>query len=231
MKTKNIIGIAIAGVLILGSGLYVYYNAVIPKGRAIGKIEIPPIEAPSIDKIFRAADINGDKLAEIILLKKTSSGTNEIYIIDNKGNCLDGWPKEAANPAVGDINNDGYKEIIDIRDNKVCAYDQFGIQINGFPKTVDNNPVTNPALIDLDKDDSLKIMWGSKEPGPCINALSGGGYMMPGWPKEIVTRENADDALKQANAQMPMAVADINNDGKTEVVVFAYNRIYVLAAE
>lgn len=232
MKTKSLMFLVTCLVCVAAAGgVYVFYKAIPPKGKAIGEVKKILPEIPEVNKIFKIADLNNDNLAEIILLRKTSSGTNRIYIIDNQGNCFDGWPKEVGTPAIGDVNNDGYKEIIDIRGDKVYAYDRFGMQINGFPKILDNKSVTIPALIDLDKDNFLKIMWGSMEPGPCINVLNGYGYMMPGWPKEIVTRENADDILKQSNMRMPMAVADINNDTKTEVVVLAYDRIFVLAAE
>lgn len=221
MKTNyRIISIILALTFIVG-GVYVYYRAIPPKGKATGIVELPEQGLRKIDKVFKLADINNDRLAEIILLKTFSEDMSRLYLLDVRGNLFIGWPQDGKCPAIGDVNNDGYKKIIDILDNKIYVYDQSGVQLSGFPVNLEKQSATPPVLADLDNNGALEIICGSNMPMPVINVVDGNGYFLEGWQEKIV--------MPTAKTGYPFSLAagDINNDGEVEIVALASDRIFV----
>lgn len=226
MKIKTSIIFLVAAVIaIFAGGIYVYYKAIPPKGKATGVLEVAKAELKEIDKIFKLADINNDKLAEIILLKKLEGGIGNIFILDEKGNLFDGWPKDGKNPAIGDVNNDGYKEIIDIVNDSIHIYDQFGEELSGFPFALENKSITYPILSDLDKDGFLEVIWGSNTKKPAVNVIRGDAFIQSGWPKELFTPSGI--TLKESGSPLSIATGDINGDEDVEIAVFSLKRIFV----
>jgi hypothetical protein len=142
-----------------------------------------------------------------------------------------GWPKthtQSADgaPSIGDIDGDGQEEIVVMihgasigSGGSVKAYEKDGSNVIGFPITHGYNSRT-PVLADLDNNGSMEIITNKRAMG--INEVwvyKGDGTVLAGWPKSM-TSVPASSA----------AVGDIDNDGIPEVVMEAYNSIYVWKA-
>ena len=143
-----------------------------------------------------------------------------------------------SSPAVGDINRDGFLDIVigtDSHDEpdlvpriykggRLEVWDRFGNYLPGFPIHLDEVIHSSPALGDLNNDGWLDIVVGTGyywanpncghpdgcTPGltPRVHAWDHTGQPLPGWP--IVTTDYVQSAP---------ALADIDNDGDIEVIV------------
>jgi hypothetical protein len=119
-----------------------------------------------------------------------------------------------SSPAAGDINKDGFEEIVmGSDDGKVYAFDHLGNFLSGWPVEIGGTiDQSSPALADLDGDGLLEIVMGS-----------GGWYTVPGDGKVHVLRHDGSEQFgwPQAvcgDAFAATAVADLNDDGRYEIV-------------
>ena len=119
-----------------------------------------------------------------------------------------------SSPASGDINNDGFEEIvIGSDDGKVYAFDHLGNSLPGWPAEIGGSiDQSSPALADLDGDGFLEVVMGSggwyTVPGDGqVHVLRHDGSEQPGWPQAV-----SGDAFAGA------AIADLNGDGSFEIV-------------
>ena len=119
-----------------------------------------------------------------------------------------------SSPAVGDINNDGFEEIIlGSDDGKAYAFDRMGKILPGWPVEIGGSiDQSSPALADLDSDGFLEIVMGSggwyTVPGDGqVHVIRYDGSEQPGWPQAV-----SGDAFAGA------AVADLDCDGSFEIV-------------
>ena len=79
-----------------------------------------------------------------------------------------GLSDETSGIAIGDINNDGYPEVVFLGDNLVYALDRSGLPIAGFPVKISRGtPVTgfmsDPLLVDVTGDDIPEIRVPSSD--------------------------------------------------------------------
>lgn len=79
-----------------------------------------------------------------------------------------GLTDETSGIAIGDINGDGYPEIVFLGDNLVYALDRSGLPIAGFPVKISRGtPVTgfmsDPLLVDVTGDDIPEILVPSSD--------------------------------------------------------------------
>jgi M6 family metalloprotease-like protein len=130
-------------------------------------------------------DINRDNKLEVIVL----SGDGKIYAWDIDGNFLSGFPVIVGDirsgPALGDIDADGYLEIIFGGDNKVYAYNYNGAMVTNFPFIIDKvEPAgaisSAPVLGDLNGDGNVEIIFGLKDGQ--VFALQGDGSRFTWFP-------------------------------------------------
>lgn len=181
-------------------------------------LAFPNFSRPSV------ADFDNDGEYEIILYSRR---TYEIQCLDRFGNLEPGWPQDipedtwvSANIAgsVGDLDNDGYQEIIIKGLGNLYAYRYDGSRQTGFPiPTI--NPVYGynqwfaPALVDIDQDGLPEILVSAmSDPFPTCSSYvaiyENDGQLKPGWPLVF-----PDDVYPW---QMPIP-ADINGDGLLEI--------------
>lgn len=173
-------------------------------------------------------DINGDGKDEIVLgllyASQTPYDTNYggFYALDGGGNILPGWPANKgwivwSAPALGDVDGDGKLEIADdAMDNQGPNKDFLmrfdGTSMPGWPQYV-NAGVYSFEMGDINGDgktDILKAYGNGFAPwigNGGVYAWNSNGTMISGLPK--LTEENAD---------APVTIADLNGDGKTELV-------------
>ena len=79
-----------------------------------------------------------------------------------------GLKDEKSGMALGDINGDGYPEIVFLGDNLVYALDRFGIPVDGFPVTINRGaPIygfhSDPLVVDVTGDKIPDILVPSND--------------------------------------------------------------------
>lgn len=147
---------------------------------------------------------------------------------NSDGSSVPGWPKTLTQPAdgapsYGDIDGDGEGEIVLVahgvipsQGGSVQAFEKNGSNVTGFPINHGYASRT-PVLANLDGTGGLEIIT-NKRIGSTgeVWVYKGDGTTLAGWPKP----------MGHVPASSP-AVGDINNDNVPEIVMEAYNALYV----
>ena len=187
------------------------------------------------------ADLDNDGASEIIV------GTNNykipacpnpyyFYVLKGDATFFPGWPVEttqniASSPAVGDLDGDGFLDIVvgtgtynercgqQPNGKKVYAWDRNGNPLPGWPQATTGNMEGSPAIGDLDGDGKLDVVIACHDQldRSCntIYAWHGNGQTIAGWPS------------RSAHADWPSTfpiwdsprLADIDGDGSVEVLI------------
>lgn len=92
-----------------------------------------------------------------------------------------GLRDETSGVAIGDVNNDGYPEIVFLGDNLVYALDRFGLPLPGFPvKITKGSPEfafsSDPLIVDVTGDDVPEILVPTN--GGLVYAFTGKGKLV-----------------------------------------------------
>lgn len=183
-------------------------------------------------------DIDGDGLPEIF----AGGGTFyhnyspdhptigfRVFGWDNHGNELPGWAggkvtggATPASIAVGDIAGDDRPEVVALSmDHKIYAWFADGSPVPGFPMTPRNifgkgNPFDvgqSPILGDYTGNGKMEIFVRT---GPNVTVVNGNGQQLTGMQNPPTAPAFYTNSIMQNNA----ALADIDNDGKLELIAF-----------
>ena len=184
------------------------------------------------------ADINRDGQEEIILAlvdltefdklaKTTTSPTppsfTKLLVLDQQGNFIgnDGGEHEIENlsssPTVGDINGDGYLNIVVRSSTHLYVFNYNGSLAEEFPVEVEGNDgigwdlLPQPIIADLDNDGKLDILTGTRN--GLLKAYNRYGEMLDGFPIAVGGPVQATPAL-----------GDIDANGTLDLVVAAEDR-------
>ena len=190
------------------------------------------------------ADLDRDGRKEIVIVAlDILSGQHKIFVYDENGVLLEGWPQILNNNgelSVGDIDGDGDLEIvidearvkdiaingrsIRIYEGIIYVWHHNGVPADNWPKSIiPSNPseqnnrsvLSSPiVLADLDKNGALEIIAASYDRN--IYVFYGNGNIVAGWPQAM--------QYSCAHGVAP-AVGDINNDGILEIVAVDYTGI------
>lgn len=208
-----------------------------------GVIVIDPlISNNGIYSDLRVADLDGNGLKEIAL-----KGFNEVVVYNQDGSLFSGWPQQItpytgvffypwsyAPLTIGDINNDGKKEIFSswsqlpngtlapwgVDDDGYCLYgwNYNSSALSNFPVRCLDNFVWSPSspviLEDINGDGFLELILGVIDEGEQnfkIFVFSRQGQLMSGWPVEISFGQSGSN-------YGPLAVVDLDSDGKKEIL-------------
>ena len=200
-------------------------------------------------------DVNGDGKLEIAIgvgwFPTDQSGS--VVLLDHNGSVLwhrqtgdrnggsDGIPDGVfGTPALGDLNNNGYLEIVVAGfDENLYVFDYEGNDLPGFPFWLQDGTWGTPGLGDFDKDGHLDIVIGAfanQHATECpdyscgrIFMLNHRGDSLRGWP-----------VLVDGHIDSSPAIADINNDGALEFVIGTgqssqladrFNKVYAFQAD
>lgn len=189
------------------------------------------------------ADVDGDGSAEIVAgawnpnADATPVLADRLFVFDGAGQPKPGWPVQTrfslwSSPAIGDLDNDGTKEIaIGTNGNEFLVYRSSGAEwidgdlnagTNGVFKVMAGSSYNSgtPAIVDLDGDGFRDILFGSANGN--LYAWRPDGSDLPGFPKNLGAPINAS-----------VAVGYLDGPGDTEldvVVVVSDNKMYVYSA-
>ena len=186
------------------------------------------------NEIFRVActDLDRDGDVEVIALgsrgtvvatsalqEKNGVSWNKTYkrgnvVVDTANNTL----AETSGIAIGDINGDGYPEIVFLGDNLVYALDRSGLPIAGFPVKISRGaPVygffSDPVIVDVTGDDIPEILVPSNE--GLVYAVTGKGKLLTdGFPIAAGSYEDMDST--SVIQPMGIFVANAVSDKKSK---------------
>ncbi|CAN5603004.1 hypothetical protein BH10CHL1_BH10CHL1_24600 [soil metagenome] len=185
------------------------------------------------------ADLDNDGKAEIIIGTNNFRGCANpylFYVLNGDGTFYPGWPVEttdniASSPAVGDLDGDGFLDIVvgtgnydesgcgqAADGNKVYAWDRNGQPLPGWPRPTAGNMETAPAIGDIDGDNKLDVVIACHDyNNRACNTLygwHGDGSALDGWP----VRTLHPDYPSTFAVWDGVRLADIDGDGMVEVL-------------
>lgn len=163
------------------------------------------------------SDLDGDGVMEIISVEYVSSTEGYVHVFKLDGSPYnENWPIDigappAFTPSVGDINNDGIKEIVIAgSSNGMHVFNPDGKSLPGFP--IDyagvNYSYQSPILADLNGDKTLEIIGSNHGDSSAFYVMKADGTYLDGWPYPLNNWTYA-----------PPTVADINGDGEYEIFI------------
>lgn len=93
---------------------------------------------------------------------------NHVYAVDNQGRILSGWPEETQHwtyaVSLANIDEDREIEIVAAsRDGNLYGWEGNGNNSNGFPKKINSELHSFPAIRDIDRDGHREIVVGSQD--------------------------------------------------------------------
>ncbi|MCK4776444.1 MAG: VCBS repeat-containing protein, partial [Candidatus Krumholzibacteria bacterium] len=156
------------------------------------------------------ADMDSDEDDELVV----GSQSREVYIFDDDGSILPGWPVTipdviSGSPAVGDIDGDGDLEIVvNTWSGDVRAFHHDGSVL--WQKWFKNQNFfgPSPALADMTGDGKLETFLPSANKK--LYCIKHDGTFLPGWPI---------DYTDQLYTESSPVVADMDGDGSPDVVL------------
>ncbi len=170
------------------------------------------------------ADLNNDGTLEIVQVTggaPASINPGRIFVLDNQGEDLPGWPKNFTNnwiitgPTLADLDNDSILEILvnerrfasGAAANRLHVLKLDGTDFNSnWPVTFNGNLGVTPSVGDLDNDGEKDIVVATVD---ALHALNLNGEAKPGWPVQ--------DPNKRFSYQSPLLV-DLDSNGTLEIV-------------
>lgn len=139
------------------------------------------------------SDLDNDNQMEIIVSERISpAGSVHVLQLDG-GPFNENWPVSldripAVTPSVGDIDNDGEKDIVVYSSGSRYIFNLDGTTKPGFPETTDPQQrysFQSPLLVDFDEDQQYEIVGATHGDAPQFYVLNSDGSFRNGWPIPI----------------------------------------------
>jgi hypothetical protein len=164
-------------------------------------------------------DIEKDGQKEIVFISgNLEFPKSKLYVIKSDGSIYPSFPvgfnsAKITATASGDIDNNGYLDIVVRSVDSIFVIDRLGKNIPGFPIRYSDGLDYSErwvSLYDLDNDAKLEII-SNIVGGLCVFKFN--GQIMAGWPKTYVGKSQANPAI-----------GDIDNDGYPEIILGTYRQ-------
>jgi hypothetical protein len=129
-----------------------------------------------------------------------------------------GWPStpvsiNAETPVAADLDGDGKLEILWGRLSGISARHEDGTFVTGWPAAIYGSPTGPPSVAALDGALIVGMLSNDFNVGKGqVSLWRGDATALPGWPKTITTGNGL------VPHQMPLVLADVDGDGKPEVI-------------
>ena len=177
------------------------------------------------DTIPAVGDMFGDGKMELVF----ATADGNVRIFSGNGTLLSQWVfspdavEYVDSPILGDLDGDGSPELV----VKYKAKNSYAIKVfkadgellPGWPQTV-SYAWSNPVMADIDGDGRLEILFNTYVKDPVwhgeLHALQLDGTSLPNWPVRL------PDFCRTNPGGPALTVADINGDGRQEVLLAAY---------
>ncbi len=167
-------------------------------------------------------DLNRDGQKEIIVVTENSSTPLiplcNLTVTKSNGDSFQNFPKvyndTIFTTASGDVNQDGYLDIVMRANSRIYAIDRFGNNLPGFPITYSDQQINifkGISLYDLDGDSKLEIIVTQNNQMCVFDNL---GQIKPGWPKTFT-----------GLMHLTPAIGDLDSDGKAEIIALTLKQI------
>lgn len=168
-------------------------------------------------------DLDNDQKMELVYpLSTFSDNVVKVYLVHSNGRVVDGWPIElpgkAEGVACGDVDGDGYQEVI--LTSVISLERSFLSVIKGSGKLLDHFPIEllgfyqGPSLGDLNGDGKVEIAVASARPNQ-VTVFQGDGSVLSGWPQP----------LKDVAASL-VSIGDLDGDSIPELVAEDYTYLH-----
>ncbi len=184
-------------------------NTLLWEKEVSGTITLPPT----------AVDMDDDGVVEIVLNTGGVPNAGRVYLMDNNGDDLPGWPLNFSEhwminaPAVADVDDDGNLDIVtgervNSTQGFVHALKMDGTPINAnWPVEIMATPAFTPSIADMDNDGNTDVVIAASSGGMYI--FDNEGQVFPGFP--VV------DANVKYSYQSPI-LADLDADNDLEII-------------
>lgn len=195
-----------------------------------------PQTLPEMPGSPAVADIDND--AEYEIVAGTFQGPVvpdpfKLYAWEIDGTIINGFPVNLSGvikstPAIGDLDNDGTKEIVvisydDTNDDSLYVFDAEGILKPGFPVGVRYARLSSPALGDIDGDGDLEIVVGGLDGIEILYAFHHDGSAVQNFPVLL------NHPGSSFNINSSPVICDIDGDTTTvEIIVKANDYIFAI---
>lgn len=174
-------------------------------------------------------DLNDDTIPEIVIMGSNcnpSVETTYVNVVEPDGTWFPNFPKiyigSYHQPVLGDINGDGFLEIIFVGsvgygnpDGCIYAIDYEGNILPNFPFIAPNDWfASSVSLGNLDEDSFPEIIASTagQQWHPTLWAVDGNEGLLNGFPVEIPVGD-------EGSVMCPPSITDLNNDERGEIIV------------
>ncbi len=139
------------------------------------------------------SDLDNDQTLEIIVNERDSP-SGKVHILNLDGTSFNSnWPVSlggtpAVTPSIGDIDNDGEKDIVVFSTTTQFAFDLDGNLKEGWGFSTEpfqKYSFQSPILIDLDQDGFLEVIGATHGDVPQYYVLEHDGTFAPNWPIDV----------------------------------------------
>jgi len=184
-------------------------------------------------------DLDRDGLPEVVVgtMSPYVNGEQDqnatLWAINGDSTNVPGFPVKTeqhmhSSPALGDIDGDGYLEIVSGvgrgistgRQNIVYAWNHDGTLLPNWPRETTNPMLAPPALGDIDGDGQLEVVIGEGDiyitNDNKLYAWNADGSLVPGMPCMPPTPNYGSSSYPMMYSPV---IADIDGDGTTEILI------------
>jgi len=195
-----------------------------------------PQTLPEMPGSPAVADIDNDEEYEIItgtFQGPVGPDPFKLYAWESNGTIIPGFPVSLSGvikstPAIGDLDNNGTKEIVvisydDTNDDSLYVFDAAGMLKPGFPVGITYARLSSPALGDIDGDGDLEIVVGGQDGTETLCAFHHDGSTVENFPVLLNHPGNS------GNVNSSPVICDIDGDTTTvEIIVKTNDYIFAI---